>query len=58
MDCGLEDLPLPSEPLGEDGGVWLDQDPSPVVLQLKEQGVRVRLKVVCPRLDEEAIFQL
>ena len=54
----LQDLPLPAEAFWKDCWVWLDQDPRPVVLQLKEQSVGVGLKVVGACLDEETLLQL
>ena len=54
----LQDLPLPAEAFWKDCGIWFDQDPRPVVLQLKEQSVGVGLKVVGACLDEETLLQL
>ena len=44
-------------PLGKPGGVWLHQDPCPVVLHLKPESVGPINKVISTSLNKEPILE-
>ena len=45
-------------PFRVNGRIWLHQQSTPLVFYLKQDGVRICLKIVCSRFYEKAILNL